>query len=366
LKIAVLTSSRADYGIYYPLLKALRDDPFFELTIIAFGTHLSETYGATINHILNDGFEVRTRVDTMPDSDSPLAISEAMGKTITGFSKVWGTSTFDLVFCLGDRYEMFAACASSVPFNVKLAHIHGGEKTTGAIDDMFRHAITHMAVYHFTTTEQYKRRVIGLKEAEAHVYNVGALSIDNIRNMELLSIEAFKNKFNIDLSKPSILITFHPETVSPENNRKYISELIGALEKVKGYQFIITMPNADTSGRIIRDSFNAFIKGNSNAVGVESFGALGYLSCMKHCAFMLGNTSSGFVEAFYLQKYVINLGDRQNGRIVTENIFNCPIDRTSILDAIHHFGKYRFDAKTDVYGNGDTAERIIKILQAIQ
>ena len=363
MKVAVLTSSRADYGIYLPLLKALKNDSFFDLSIIAFGTHLSKKHGYTLNQIIEDGFEVPIKVDTMPDGDSPIAISEAMGKTITNFSKVWNEHKFDLVFCLGDRYEMFAACASSVPFNVKLAHIHGGEQTLGAIDDAFRHAITHMSTYHFTTTEQYKNRVTELKGSSKNIYNVGALSIENLKTLPLLSIEEFKDKFNINLSKPSILITFHPETVSFEKNEMYINELIAALSEIKSYQFIITMPNADTMGNMIREKLYSFIKNNDNAIGVESFGALGYLSCMKHCSFMLGNTSSGFVEASFFPKYVINLGERQTGRIVTENILNCPIEQKGIVKAINSFLNVKLPKTINVYGEGNTSEKIIQSLK---
>ncbi len=363
MKVAVLTSSRADYGIYLPLLKALKNDSFFELNIIAFGTHLSEKHGYTLNQIEKDGFDVSIKVDTMPFDDTPFAISDAIGKTVTNFSKVWAENKYDLVFCLGDRYEMFAACASSIPFNVKLAHIHGGEQTLGAIDDAFRHAITHMSTYHFTTTEQYKNRVIELKESDKNVYNVGALSIDNLKNLPLLSVVEFKDKFKIDLSIPSILITFHPETVSFEKNEKYITEIITALSETKNYQLIITMPNADTMGDLIREKLHAFINEHTNAIGVESFGTLGYLSCMKHCSFMLGNTSSGFVEAAYFPKYVINLGERQTGRLITENIFNCRINHHEIINAIDRFSNVKLPLSINIYGDGNTSEKILKSLK---
>ncbi len=363
MKIAVLTSSRADYGIYLPLLKALKNDSFFQLSIIAFGTHLSKKHGFTLNQILADGFNVPIQVDTLPDDDTPLAISNAMGKTLINFSKVWEENNFDLVFCLGDRFEMFAACASGVPFNVKLAHIHGGEQTLGAIDDAFRHAITHMSMYHFTTTEIYKNRVIELKGNDKNVYNVGALSIENLKTLPLLSIEEFNNKFHIDLSKPSILITFHSETVSYDKNELYITEIIAALSEIKNYQLIITMPNMDTMGNMIREKLNTFIDNHTDAFGVESFGTIGYLSCMKHCSFMLGNTSSGFVEASYFPKYVINLGERQTGRIVTENILNCSIEHHQIAKAIQHFSTIKLPSSIPIYGEGVTSEKIIQTIK---
>jgi GDP/UDP-N,N'-diacetylbacillosamine 2-epimerase (hydrolysing) len=365
MKIGVLTSSRADYSIYLPLLRELQADSFFDLKIIAFGTHLAESFGKTIDRIIEDGFTISSSIDTMPENDSPLSIASAMGKTITNFASEWSSNQYDLVFCLGDRYEMFAACAASVPFNVKLAHIHGGEQTTGAIDDSFRHSITSMSALHFVTTGAYKERVMAIKNSEEDIYNVGALSIDTLSKTKLLSIEEFKEKFQIDLSRPSILITFHPETVSFEKNALFADELIAALKLIKGYQFIITMPNADTMGAIIRTAFQNFIQTGTNAVAVESFGTIGYLSCMKYCSFMLGNTSSGFVEASYFPKYVINLGERQTGRILTPNIRNCPIDADSIVKAAGEFNSMEMKGESGIYGQGNTARRIVEIIKQI-
>ena len=331
MKIGVLTSSRADYSIYYPLLKAIQADPFFSLKIIAFGTHLSNRHGFTLKNISDDNFEIEHSLDTVPIDDSPNAISASMGKTMIMFSEIWFRNKYDIVFCLGDRYEMFAACASAIPFGLKLAHIHGGEQTLGAIDDAFRHSITSMSNYHFAACEVYKDRVIELKRSSMNVFNVGSLSIDNLKNLVLYGIEKFRERFGIDLSKPSILITFHPETVSYERNDFYVSELISALETTDGYQFIITMPNADTMGQLIRHRLTAFIQNNEHAFGVESFGTIGYLSCMKHCSLLLGNTSSGYIEASFFPKYVIDLGDRQKGRVVTENIRRCNIEKHEIF-----------------------------------
>lgn len=363
MKVAVLTSSRADYGIYLPLLKRLQNDPFFDLSIIAFGSHLSNAFGFTLQSILNDGFNIIHTVETIPVSDTPQAISRAMGKTITQFSDIWNDNKFDLVFCLGDRFEMFAACASSIPFNLKLAHIHGGEQTLGAIDESFRHAITHMSTYHFTTTTQYRDRVIQLKQSDKNVFNVGALSIDNLTNLELLSSKEFIEKYDIDIENPSILITFHPETVSFEKNALFVNELINALEEISGYQFIITMPNSDTMGNEIRTRLNAFVNTHTNAFAVESFGTLGYLSCMKHCSFMLGNTSSGFVEAAFFSKYVINLGSRQKGRIITSNINSIPINKNAILKAVSDYQNINFPESLNIYGNGTAAYQIVDIIK---
>jgi GDP/UDP-N,N'-diacetylbacillosamine 2-epimerase (hydrolysing) len=363
MKVAVLTSSRADYSIYLPLLNLIKSDSFFDLSIIAFGTHLSERHGYTINQILNDGFEVEHRITAIPLSDYPRAISDSMAQTILGLNEVWEKNSFDLVISLGDRSEMFAACASALPFNLPIAHIHGGEETTGAIDNVFRHSISHMSKYHFVSTDIYRNRVIQLCGKPENVFNVGALSIDNFKSLKFYNTDEFKERFNIDLTIPSILITFHPETVSFERNHKYMDELIGALSEETNYQYIITMPNTDTMGNMIRGRLIEFSKTNNRTVCIENFGTIGYLSCMKFASFMLGNTSSGFVEAAFFPKYVVNLGVRQNGRIITPNIHTCEIEKLSILNAIKAFESIRFDTDVNIYGDGNTAKIIVSILK---
>lgn len=365
MKLGVLTSSRADYSIYLPLLRQLQQDSFFRLSIIAFGTHLSAKHGYTLERIKEDGFDVAHALKTIPDDDSPEAISRAMAQTMSVLSSVWVNSSFDLVLCLGDRYEMFAACASAMPFNIKLAHIHGGEQSLGAIDDAFRHAITHMSQIHFTAAEPYRERVIQLKGADFNVYNTGSLSIDNLKSIDLLGTSEFEERFGIDITVPSILITFHPETVSYQSNGQYVDELISALRETQGYQFIITMPNADTMGNIVRDKLLEFKKGNQQVMCVESFGTLGYLSCMKYCSFMLGNTSSGYIEASFFPKYVIDLGERQKGRIVTTNIQRCPIEKQAIVNAIANFDKFKKLQAVEIYGNGTAADSIVRILKSL-
>jgi len=363
MKVGILTSSRADFGLYLPLLKAFQADPFFRLRIIAFGSHLSSEYGNGINHISGAGFDVAYQIHGMPDGDSPASISKAMGKTMIDFNEVWGNETFDLVFALGDRFEMFAAVASGVPFNVKFAHIHGGETTKGAIDDAFRHSITLMSCLHFACTEIYRQRVAQITGSEKHTYNSGALGIDNLRTIQFLSAQEFKKLFGIDLSIPTILTTVHPETISFENNSHHIDELTAALDQLKDFQVVITMPNADTAGLVIRRKLTVYAKGNYRIKLVENFGSLGYLSCMKHCRLMLGNTSSGFFEASYFPKWVINLGNRQQGRILTPNIINCPFESNEIIGAVKRILLSEDPDPVDVYGDGTASEKIIKILK---
>jgi GDP/UDP-N,N'-diacetylbacillosamine 2-epimerase (hydrolysing) len=366
MKVCVLTSSRADYGIYRPLLRKFKEDDFFELSIIAFGTHLSPVHGYTLNQIEKDGFIVDECVESLILGDSAEAISTALGLTITKFSGIWAKKqkSTDIIFCLGDRYEMLSAVLASVPFNIPIAHIHGGETTLGAIDNKFRHSLTQLAQYHFVSTQGHADKVTEMLGTDERVYNVGALSLDNLLSIKLLSKREFYEKYQINIEKPTILFTFHPETVSFERNETYIQEIIETLKILKEeYQIIITMPNADTMGYMIRDYLQKFAKENDNIFTIESFGTLGYFSAIQHCRFLLGNTSSGIIEAASFGKYVINIGDRQKGRDSGKNVLNSDIQKDKILKRVNEIQKAEALTKTNIYGDGTASEKIIKILK---
>jgi GDP/UDP-N,N'-diacetylbacillosamine 2-epimerase (hydrolysing) len=363
LKVAVLTSSRADYSNYLPLLKKLKADPFFNLKIIAFGTHTSESYGKTVNAIYNDGFEVAYQLETLNHGSGPESIVKSMSLTMQQFAPVWEKEldTIDLVICIGDRFEMFAAVSSTVPFNIPVAHLYGGDTTLGAIDDTFRHAITIMSKYHFTSLENSAKRVAQLTGSTNNIYVVGALSLDNLHDIQLLSKKQFKQQFNFNLESP-ILLTFHPETVAYTKNKEYISELVAALETID-QQIVITMPNADTMGQIIRETLLKFASDKNNVHTVESLGTVGYFSCINHCDFMIGNSSSGIVEAASFGKYVLNLGNRQQGRISGENVIHCEIKKNKIIEAIKRIKTLPQLSNYNIYGDGKAADKIIDALK---
>jgi len=367
MKVGVLTSSRADFGIYLPLLKKLNEDEYFELEIIAFGTHLSKKFGLTITEIKNEGFKVKHSIETLPEDDSPVSIALSISKTTQLFSAFWNKNIFDLVFALGDRYEMFAAVLAGSPFNVKFAHIHAGETTLGAIDNAYRHSISLMSQYLFVSTEEYKERAIEIIQRQNDVFNVGALSIDNLKNEKLYTVSEFKSKFGINLDIPTILTTFHPETVGFEKNESYILELLSALKELsKSYQIVITMPNSDTEGLMIREKIVGFANKNKKVILVESFGMKGYLSCMKYCSLLIGNTSSAFVEAAFFPKWVINLGDRQKGRINTPNMFSIPVLKEEILKTAKKIGQFiEPPMDSNIYGNGNAAIKIVSSIKKL-
>jgi GDP/UDP-N,N'-diacetylbacillosamine 2-epimerase (hydrolysing) len=366
MKIGVLTSSRADFGIYLPLLKKLQLDNRFEFELIVFGTHLSEQHGFTINQIISNGFIVHHEIETLLDGDSDLQISTNIGHIIQKFAGFWHQKKdyFDIVLCLGDRFEMFAAVTSSIPFGIKLAHIHAGEITLGAIDNIFRHAISHSSFIHFTATEKYAKRVQSLIDnANPLVLNVGALSLDTLKDFIPLSNEAFNEKWKVDLSKPTVLTTFHPETVEPENNGKYVNVLCDLIEKytTQGLQFLITMPNADTNASIIRDTYFKRLTANTSVHLVENLGTLGYFTAIANSIFLLGNSSSGIIEAASFKKYVINVGNRQKGRMHAENVIDCEYDLDMLCEAVEFIGEKKWTGYNPYY-NGGATDLIIETL----
>lgn len=366
-KVGFLTSSRADFGIYLPLLKRLKDDHFFKIEIIAFGTHLSFFYGNTVDQIEAAGFEVSYKIESLLLTDTPASLSTSMGLTTIKFADFWmqHRERFDLVFCLGDRYEMHAAVIAGVPFQIPFAHLHGGETTLGAIDNVFRHGITLASKYHFVSTPVYASRVNELIGSNEYIYYVGALSLDNVFENELLSVNDFKEKWGIDLSKKTILMTFHPETVNYSKNGAYANELVKTINNLNSYQVLITMPNADTAGNIIRETFIKGFSNSANVFMIENLGSQSYFTAMKHCSFLLGNTSSGVIEAASFGKYVINIGDRQKGRLTGDNVIHIPINKHDILTAVSKIEQEVNLSMENIYFNNGAANQIISILRQI-
>lgn len=363
-RIGVLTSSRADFGIYTPLLRALQATPSWDAELIVFGTHLSHDHGYTVEHIEREGFTATHRVpDCFATEDSPQGVSEAMGRTQSAFARFYAETNFDLIFCLGDRYEMFAAVAAAKPFALNLAHLYGGEQTLGAIDDAFRHGITHLSDWHFAGSARYAERVEQLVGSSEHVFNVGYLSLDTLSTMAFMTPEELLPRCGLDLSRPTLLCTFHPETVAHQRNHRFAEELEAAFSALSNWQVLVTMPNADTRSQPIRSMFSRLAAAHPNISAVESLGTLGYLSAMRHCAAMVGNTSSGYVEASYFPKLVIDLGDRQRGRIQTSNITNVPIDRAQIIEAIGNLAPVAAPSECHIYGDGHAAAKICEVLQ---
>ena len=333
IKIGVLTSSRADYGIYKNLLKLFFNNNKIDLSIIVFGMHLQKQHGETIKEIISDNyFNNIFKVNGMPFGDSKLDISKGYGELVQSFSKFWNKNIFDLVFALGDRFEMSAAVQAGLPYELKLAHIHGGEISLGSIDNIYRDQISVASQLHFTSTLDAAKRLKKLLIDKKFVYNVGSLSIDKLDIQTLPKWEIICNNFNIP-NKPFVLITFHPETVGTEKNESYIKVLYKSLSELsKSIHLIITQANADSSGKLYIEMNLSLKKENSNNISiVESFGKTNYFAAIKNSVFLLGNTSSGIIEAASFGKYVLNVGKRQHGRTRSKNIIDVDFDKKEIL-----------------------------------
>lgn len=364
MKIGVLTSSRADYGVYLPLLNKLKNDSFFELEIIAFGTHMSKFHGYTLQNILDDNFSKVHCISSLLSNDDEQAIATSYGLTALKFADFWNNNQFDFVFCLGDRFEMSAAVQAGIPSRVKFIHLYGGETTLGAIDDIYRHQITLASKIHFTATSDYKRKVENVLGLDKNIYSVGSLSLDGIEHFEPLSKSFFYEKFEI-LNEDFVLVTFHPETIAVNDNGYFANEMKLALEGIlETLSLVVTMPNADTLGSCYREKLLELKVANPDKVVlIENFGKENYFSAMYYSKILIGNTSSGIVEAASFNKYVINVGDRQKGRLQSKNIFNVPFEKATICLAISEALKGDDFKGENVYYKKEPANKIIKILK---
>lgn len=368
MKVGVLTSSRADYGIYLPLLKAMEKDSEIDLKIIVFGTHLSKLHGYTISQIEADGFLPFCKIESLLLSDTPNAISTSYALTALKFSDFWKENhlEFDIVFTLGDRFEMAAAVAASIPFQIKIAHLHGGETTLGAFDNIFRHFISLSSWIHFVSTGAFKKRLIQLlNNKDSKIFTTGSLSLENLVNMPFLNLEEFYKKWEIDLSIDTILVTIHPETVAVEFNEKFCEEVFSALIKLsEKFQIVITMPNADTAGMVYRVAFEELARKTQKIKIIESFGTQSYFTCMNYCKLMVGNTSSGIIEAASFHKYVLNLGDRQKGRLAGKNVIHLPFESDQIVKNALTFSTQSFEGLNPYYQHAPS-QTILKIIKEI-
>lgn len=370
MRLGILTSSRADFGIYLPLLKELNNDSFFDISLIVFGSHLSKNHGYTIQEIYQNGFKPRYILETIFYDDSPLGIAQSITNTFKHFDKFWGQyyKTFDLILCLGDRYEMYAAVSSGIPFGIKYAHLHGGETTLGSIDNIYRHSITLASKIHFTATSHFKKRVKSLLGVAENIFIIGSLSLDGVMNTNNLSISEFSHKWNMDLRIPTILVTVHSETVAFVDVQHHCDELLKTLlELAKKYQILITMPNADTNSSVVRNMIETNLRHKNNFFIYENLGKQSYFTAMNYCSFLLGNTSSGIIEAASFKKFVIDLGERQKGRLSSKNILHSNYKFDEILSCVKQIelNNYEFKGK-NIYYKKNVAIKIINILKSIR
>ncbi len=366
--IGVVTGSRSDYGILFPILRKIISTDDLKLHLIVTGMHLSPEFGLTVNDILKDGFNVDEKVEMLLSSDSPEGIAKSIGLGTIGFAQCFRRFRPDILLVVGDRFEMFSAVLASLPFNIPIAHIHGGEITEGAIDEVIRHSITKMSHFHFVSTKEYKTRVIQLGENPDRVYHCGAPSLDNLRLINFLSRSELEKEIGFSLDQPPLLVTYHPVTLKFNETHDQISILLSILKK-HDCPIIFTYPNADTMGRVIIDKISQFVNTNKNAVFFPNLGIQIYFSLMKFAKAMIGNSSSGIIEAASFELPVVNIGCRQDGRVRGYNVIDVDCDQKKIEKAIIHAVSPNFQQSLmgmqNPYGGGRSSELIIEKLKSI-
>lgn len=366
-KICIVTATRAEYGLLKPLMDLIKQCEYLHLQTIVTGTHLSPEFGLTYKQIESDGFHIDEKVEILLSSDTATSIVKTMALALNGMSDVLPRLSPDLLVVLGDRYEMLAIVSAATIFKIPIAHLHGGEVTDGAYDNSIRHAITKLSHLHFTSTNEYRNRVIQMGENPEQVFNVGAIGLDNIEKLKLQSRQELENELNIKFLKNNYQVTFHPETLSSLNAREQFQHLLKAIDEQQDSYFIFTKSNADTDGRIINEMIDDYVAKNPNkSIAFTSLGSLRFLSLIKECTAIIGNSSAGILEAPSLSTATINIGERQKGRIQADSVINVECNFSDINRGFQKVKDPIFQRKlddiTNPYFQKDVAENILKII----
>lgn len=366
--IGIVTVGRSDFGIYRPLLRNLCSDPMMKPSLVVAGMHLSPEFGLTVRAIESEGFEIAEQIEMNLSSDSPQGIVKSMGLGMTGFAQIFSRWRPDILVVLGDRFEMYTAALSALPFKIPVAHIHGGELTEGAIDDALRHSITKLSHLHFVSMPEYADRVIQLGEEPWRVTISGAPGLDNLHSLRLLSREELYDRCGLRLEQPFLLVTFHPVTLEEEQAEWQVEELLAALDQ-SGLPVVLTSPNADTRARQVASRLRTFARERPSAQFITDLGTVGYFSTMALASGMVGNSSSGIIEAPSFKLPVVNVGTRQAGRIRAANVIDVDHTQTEILRGIRRAVDPQFrEALRDLvnpYDSGQASARITARLKEV-
>ena len=366
--VGVVTIGRSDYGVYLPVLRDIQREPGLELRLIVGGMHLSPEFGSTVKAIEEDGFEVNERVEMLLSSDTPEGIAKSMGMGSIGFGQAFARTRPDILVVLGDRFEMHAAALAALPFKIPVSHIHGGELSQGAFDDALRHCITKLSHLHFVSCTEYGRRVAQLGEETWRITVSGSPSLDQLKSVKLLDADSLEASYGIQMTPPPLLVTYHPVTLEIEQTRWQVSELLAALDAI-GLPVVFTQPNADTSGRVITGMIREFVNSHPSTWMVDNLGPQGYASLMALALAMVGNSSSGMLEAAPMGLAVVNIGTRQQGRLRTANIIDVGYPQSEIIKGIQQAVSSEFREMTakiiSPYGDGRASGRIVSVLKRV-
>lgn len=365
--ISILTATRAEYGLLKPIITRLDYIDGFDVRVVVTGSHLSPEFGLTYKQIEKDGFFIDEKIDILLSSDTPSSISKTMGIAMISFADYFKKLKPDILIILGDRYESLSVAITAMNQRIPIVHLYGGEVTEGVVDDCIRHAITKLSYIHFTSTEKYRDRVIQLGEHPSRVFNVGAMGVENVLKKELYTKKELEKELKITLSKPYAIVTFHPITLEDNSSEKQIKVLVDVCKEYKHINFIFTKSNADANGRIINQYLDKYNIESNNIVVFASLGMKRYLSAVKYSLMVIGNSSSGIVEAPSFGVPTINIGDRQKGRIRASSVIDCKPVKYDINKAIELAMKKDFITKAkktiNPYGDGNTSGKIVNIIE---
>lgn len=365
-KVAVVTATRAEYGLLKNFILALKQEQNITVEVVVTGAHLSDAHGSTYKEIEKDGIEITKKIDILLSSSNATAVSKTMGLALIGFSEYFTDNKPDAVILLGDRYEILAVACAAMNSRIPIFHLHGGETTEGAIDEAIRHSITKMSYLHFTSTEEYRKRVIQLGENPERVFNVGAVGVENALKESLYDKRDLENSIEMTLDVPYGVITFHPVTLEGHVDEQCY-EVLEAINQFPQYKFIITGANADDGGSLINNILKSYADEHDNVFFTLSLGLKRYLSALKYADFMLGNSSSGIIEGPSFGIPTINIGNRQKGRIHGETVINVSTNKREIAKAIDLAMSKAFRDKiknaVNPYGDGNTVEKTVKVIK---
>ncbi len=373
-KICVVTGTRAEYGLLYWIIKSIHEDPKLELQLVVTGMHLVPEFGLTVREIERDGFPIAERLDLRLVSDTPAGIATSMGVGVMGFARAYNRVKPDILLVLGDRFEILSAAAAAIPFRLPIAHIHGGETSEGVIDEAIRHAITKMSHIHFTSTELYRKRVVQMGEAPERVFCVGAPGLDNIHKCRILSRKRLFEVLHIPRYTRIGIATYHPVTLDRNSAGRHIGIVLEAIKSTSGLYWIFSLPNADTDRKVIAEKIKDFFaRYPQKGKVVASLGRIAYPSMLRYAEVMIGNSSSGLIEAPSFGLPVVNIGDRQAGRLRAENVIDVSsYSRDLIARALRKALSGRF--RSSLHGmknpyegkDTDTSKRIVHVLKTIR
>jgi UDP-N-acetylglucosamine 2-epimerase (non-hydrolysing) len=368
-RVLVFTGTRSEYGLLYWLMKDLQDSATLSLQLLVSGMHLSHEFGDTWRQIEADGFAVDAKVEMLLSSDTPVGIVKSMGLGTIGFADALDRLKPDVLVVLGDRFEALAVVQAALILRIPVAHLHGGEITEGAYDDAIRHAISKMASIHFTAAEPYRQRLIQMGEQPETVFNVGAIGLDHLMRAPPLDTAELTTSLGFQLTSPYFLVTYHSVTLAEEDPETTTQALLAALDHFQDFQAIITYPNADNGGRTIISILEDYVKTRSNRILViPSLGSRRYLSALRGAAAMIGNSSSGIIEAPAFHIPTVNIGSRQHGRLAADSVLHCSADRSDIVKAIAQAVSPEFSIRcqraVNPYGQGNASAEIVRILES--